>query len=134
MLKRLILLAAALSCACAHPRPVLYPSEFYKAQSADKVKADIGECEGKARAFIKTNKSKLIAKRTGLGAAFGAFLGIIWGLFTGNVFRAAAESAAIGAAAGLGHGAYEAGAPGEVHKRFTDYCLAQKGYQPLGWK
>lgn len=134
MAKRCLLLALALSCACSHPKPVLYPTEFYKAQGAEKVKADIGECKTKADEYVKTNKSKLVAKRTGAGAFFGAFLGVIWGLFTGNVFRAAAESAAVGAAAGLGHGAYEANSPDEVHKRFTDVCLSEKGYQPIGWK
>jgi membrane associated rhomboid family serine protease len=135
MSKRILPLIAALCVAgCAQPKPVLYPTPFYKERSPDTIKADIADCETQAKAFVKTNKSKIVAKRTWMGAVFGAIIGVVWGAFTGNFGRAIAEGAAVGAAAGLVHGAYDSNTPDGVYMRFTDYCLAQKGYQPLGWK
>jgi uncharacterized protein YcfJ len=120
--------------ACSHPKPVLYPTEYYNAQGKDKVQADIDECEAKAKEFVKTHKSEIVAKHTMTGAIFGAFLGIITGAFTGDYGRAVSEGAAIGAASGTVGGAVKANSPDGVYMRFTDYCLSQKGYQPIGWK
>ncbi len=120
--------------ACSHPKPVLYPTEFYNQQPPDKVKADIAECEAKAKEFVKTHKSEIVAKHTLTGAIFGAFLGIVTGAFTGDYGRAISEGAAVGGAAGAAGGAIQANSPDGVFMRFTDYCLSQKGYQPIGWK
>ncbi|MBI3552329.1 MAG: hypothetical protein HY077_07405 [Elusimicrobia bacterium] len=120
--------------ACSHPKPVLYPTEFYNLQNPEKVKADTEECEAKANEFLKAHKSEIVAKKTLGGAIFGAFLGIVTGAFTGDYARAVSEGAAVGAAAGAAHGAVRANTPDGVYMRFTDYCLAQKGYQPIGWK
>lgn len=128
------LLALSLLCACAAPRPVLYPNERYEVAGKDQVKADIDDCDAKAKEFVKANKGKLVAKKTGVGAAFGAFIGMIFGAFSGNYRRAITEGAAVGAAAGLAHGAADANSPDAVHKRFVELCLSQKGYQPIGWK
>ena len=61
-------------------------------------------------------------------------MGAVFGAFTGNYRRAVAEGAAVGAAAGLLHGAYEAGSPDEIQRAYTQRCLAEKGWSVIGWK
>src|SRR5271170_6075557 len=101
MPKRALILAALVALgACSHPKPVLYPTEFYNQRKPEQVKADIDDCEAKAKEFVKTHKSEIVAKHTMTGAIFGAFLGIVTGAFTGNYARAGEEGAAVGAAAG----------------------------------
>ena len=58
----------------------------------------------------------------------------IFGAFSGNYGRSVAEGAAMGGALGLAHGAVAAGSPDEVHRRFVETCLGDKGYKPIGWK
>lgn len=129
-----LLLAAALLCACAGPRPVLYPNEKLTTAPKEAVKADVDDCQAKAKIYVKSQKGRLVARRTGGGAFFGAFIGMVAGAFTGNYTRAVTEGAAMGAAAGMAHGAIEANSPDGVHRRFVDICLSEKGYQPIGWK
>ncbi len=121
-------------CSCSRPQPVLYPTEFYKTQSPEKVSADIADCQAKAKEFVKQHKSEIAAKKTVGGAMFGAFLGVVAGAFTGDYGRAVSQGAAMGAAGGAASGAIEANTPDGVAMRFADYCLSQKGYQPIGWK
>jgi hypothetical protein len=129
-----LILAAALLAACAAPQVKLYPDERFKSTPKETVDKDIKECDDRAKEFVKANKAKLVAKRTGGGAVFGAFLGMVAGAFTGNFGRAIGEGAALGAAAGLAGGAIQANSPEGVHRRFVEYCLSEKGYRPLGWK
>jgi len=135
MAKRILalLLVSALA-ACSRPKPVLYPNEFYKARTNDEVHADVNDCQAKAKEYLKTNKNLVVAKHVGFGAAVGAFFGVIFGAFTGNYARAVSEGAAVGAASGLVHGAVDANSPDGITRAFTDRCLADKGYQPIGWK
>lgn len=129
-----LILAAALLCACAGPKPVLYPNERLTGAPPEAVKADIDDCQAKAKVYVKSQKGKLVARRTGAGAFFGGFIGMVAGAFTGNYTRAVAQGAAMGAATGLAHGAVDANSPDGVHRRFVDLCLGEKGYQPIGWK
>lgn len=128
------LLGVLLLAACSHPRPVLYPDERYKAGGEAAAKADVDLCLKEAKAYLKANPAKRVAKRTGAGAMFGAAMGAVFGAFTGNYRRALAEGAAVGAAGGLLHGAYEAGTPDEIQRAYAQRCLAEKGWSVIGWK
>ena len=119
---------------CAAPRPVLYPNDRYQSVGKDKAKEEVDDCIAQAKGYVDSQKGKMVAKKTGWGAATGAVIGMIEGAFTGNMGRAAAEGAAVGGALGLAGGAYDAGNPDSVFCRFVDICLAKKGYQPIGWK
>lgn len=133
-MRGLLLLSAAALCACAGPKPVLYPNDRFKAAGDKQIETDIADCRAQAKKYVKEHKKELVARRTGWGAAGGAAMGMIVGAFTGDFARAASQGAAVGAAAGLGHGAAEASTPDAVHRRFVDLCLSEKGYQPIGWK
>ena len=129
-----VILSAAVLCGCAAPRVALYPDERYKSLPKETVEKDIAECDAQAAQYVKANKAKLVARKTGAGAFFGAFLGVVFGAFTGDYGLAISDGAAVGAAAGLAHGAIEANSPEGVHRRFVEYCLMEKGYKPMGWK
>ncbi|MEK7858108.1 MAG: cell envelope biogenesis protein OmpA [Elusimicrobiota bacterium] len=133
-MKVLLFFSAAAFCACAGPRPVLYPNDHFKTAGDQQVEADTADCRAQAKKYVKEHKKELVARRTGWGAAGGAAMGAIVGAFTGDYARAASQGAAVGAAAGLGHGVAEASSPDAVHRRFVDLCLSEKGYQPIGWK
>src|SRR5262249_9040529 len=92
-----------LTAACASPRPVLYPNDQYMTAGKDKAKQDTDDCLAQAKEYVATHKSQTVAKHVGFGAAFGAFIGMIEGAFTGNMGKAAEEGASIGAAFGLAH-------------------------------
>ncbi|MDD5657449.1 MAG: cell envelope biogenesis protein OmpA [Elusimicrobia bacterium] len=129
-----LILISALLAGCAAPRPVLYPDERLQAMPKETVSRDIADCDARAKEYVQANKGRIVARRTGAGAMFGAFLGLIAGAFTGDYGRAVSEGAAMGAATGLIHGAVTANSPEGVHRRFVEYCLIEKGYKPMGWK
>ena len=128
-----LVLAAAVSVGCA-PKPVLYPNDKYNATTKDQVQADIADCRKKAKEFVKTHKSEIVAAHTGAGAALGALFGLILGAFTGNIGQSVAEGAALGGAGGAVGGGAQAATPDAVERRFVEICLSQEGYQPIGWK
>ncbi len=133
--KRFLPLALAfLVAACAHPKPVLYPDERMKTAGEANVNHDVEECMAKAKAYLKANPAKPIARKTVRGGVFGAIIGTVFGAFTGDYKRAITQGAAVGAASGLVHGAYEAGSPDEIQRGYTNRCLAEKGYSVIGWK
>ena len=68
------LLALLLLAGCSHPRPVLYPDERLKASGEEAAKADVDLCLGEAKAYLKANPAKRVARRTGIGGFFGAAL------------------------------------------------------------
>lgn len=132
-MRSILLLILALA-ACAHPKPVLYPDERYKAEGEQAAKTDIDKCVADAKIYLKNNPAKRIARRTGIGGVFGVAIGAVFGAFTGNYARAISEGAAVGAAGGAVHGAFEAGSPDEIQRAYTQRCLAEKGWTVIGWK
>lgn len=126
----LLLLAAA----CASPRPVLYPDERLKTIGEAAAKADIDDCLAQAKAYLKANPMKPIARRTGWGSAVGAAMGAVAGAITGNIGDAVASGAAIGAVGGGAQGIAESATPDQVQRAFTQRCLAEKGYSVIGWR
>ncbi len=127
-MKKLIpLLILLASCSSA---PVLYPNAKYESVGAEVAKADIKTCEEKADKFLASSKGKQILKGAGGGAAVGSAVGAVSGLFTGDFLGSLTRGAAVGAAAGGTAGAIT---PDQLKRRFTEKCLADKGYQVIGW-
>lgn len=115
--------------ACAS-KPQLYPNEKYKAVGKDVAKDDIKQCMADSEEYLKSSKGKQVAKGAGGGAAIGAAMGAVGGLFTGNMGRGLVRGGAIGAAGG---GAAGAISPDQLKQRYVNQCLAEKGYQVIGW-
>jgi outer membrane lipoprotein SlyB len=111
-------------------KPQLYPNQKYKESGEKAAQADIDACMDEADRFLKSPRGKKIARGAGTGAVVGGAFGAALGLFSGNVVRGAAIGAGVGAAGGAASGAMS---PDEVRYRYVNKCLADKGYEVLGW-
>lgn len=123
----LLILLFLSSCAS---RPKLYPNQKFKSVGKEIAKRDIDKCLSDAEKYLESSKGKKIARGAGAGAAIGAAMGAVGGLFTGNLGKGLVRGGAIGAAGG---GAAGAISPDEIKHRYVNQCLAEKGYQVLGW-
>ena len=115
--------------ACAS-RPQLYPNSKLKSVGKEAAKEDVDRCLADADKYLKSSKGKNIAKGAGAGAAIGAAMGAVGGMFTGNLGGGLMRGGAIGAAGGGVAGSLT---PDQIKHRFVNQCLADKGYQVLGW-
>lgn len=126
-----VLLALA---ACA-PRPVLYRDPGYEERGGkEAADAAVKECRAIAKAEVGKLNLKPVAGRSAWGAATGAAMGAVTGLITGDLGKAAASGAAIGGIGGAGQGAYEASRPDQVERAYVDRCLAERGWNVVGWR
>ncbi len=126
---KLILLTTLILVGCSS-KPKLYPNDKYKLDGKKAADAEIKRCMKDADAYLESSKGKQVAKGAGAGAAIGAAMGAVGGLFTGNLGGGLVRGGAIGAAGG---GAAGAISPDELKRRYVNHCLAEEGYQVIGW-
>ena len=126
-MKMLFILFFLASCAS---KPQLYPNQKLKAVGQEAAKKDVNQCIADADTYLKSSKGKQAAKGAGAGATIGAAMGAVGGMFTGNMGRGLIRGGAIGAAGG---GAAGALSPDQIKQRYVNQCLADKGYQVIGW-
>jgi len=126
-MKFLVLLLLFISCAS---KPKLYPNEKLKSVGKEASHKDIDQCIADADNYLESSKGKQVAKGAGAGAIVGAAMGGALGLFTGNLGSGLVRGGAIGAAGG---GAAGALSPDQIKQRYVNQCLADKGYQVIGW-
>ncbi|MDH3596224.1 MAG: glycine zipper family protein [Rhodospirillales bacterium] len=132
---RAALLAAGVLAGCASQQPALYPNAHYRTVGAAAAEADIEACISLAEAHGNTaDQSGKVATNTAVGAGVGAAGGAAVGAVLGNAGRGAAAGAAGGAVTGLIRGLAKASEPEPIFKRFVEQCLAERGYQTIGWK
>ncbi len=124
-----ILLVFFILSSCAS-RPQLYPNEKLKQSGKEVAQEDVDQCMAEADDYLKSSKGKQVAKGAGAGAAIGAAIGTIGGLFTGNIGRGLMRGSAMGAAGGAVSGGLS---PDQIKQRYVNQCLADKGYQVIGW-
>lgn len=132
-MKRLPLLLLALA-ACASPRPRFYPNERYKRVGEDQANREADECRAEAKQYLKDHPLAPVAKHTTMGAVTGAAIGAAIGLVTGDLKRAVEEGAAAGGAGGAVSGVAEANSPDAVERAYVNRCLAERGYEVIGWR
>ena len=130
----LILLALSLIGCGATQRPVLYPNNHLKTVGNIQSERDIDDCMQMAEAYVKKNQESKVAEGAVKGGAIGAATGAAVGAVTGNFGRGLASGAAGGAAGGATWGLFKAAEPSPVFKQFTNRCLKEKGYEPMGWQ
>jgi outer membrane lipoprotein SlyB len=124
-----IILIALLAVSCSS-KPKLYPNQKLKTVGKETAEKDIDKCIADADAYLESSKGKKVAKGAGAGAIIGGAMGAVSGIFTGNVGGGLMRGGAIGAAGG---GAAGAISPDELKRRYVNQCLAEKGYQVIGW-
>ena len=126
-MKSLVFLLILVSCAS---RPQLYPNQKLKSVGKESSKKDIDKCLSDANNYLESTKGMQVAKGAGAGAVIGAAMGGVAGLFTGNLGRGLVRGGAIGAAGGGVAGALS---PDQIKHRYVNQCLADQGYQVIGW-
>ena len=126
----LILLVILLSVSSCASRPKLYPNEMLKAKGKEASEADIDECLKDAKTYLESSEGKKIAKSAGFGAAVGGAMGAVAGMFYGDIGGGAARGAAMGGAGGAVSGSLT---PDQLKHRYVNQCLADKGYNVIGW-
>jgi len=115
------------SCAS---KPKLYPNQKYKSAGKAASEKEVDRCMAEADEYLESSKGKQVAKSAGAGATIGAAMGAVSGMFSGNMGRGLVRGGAIGAAGG---GAAGAVSPDQLKRRYVNQCLADKGYQVIGW-
>lgn len=123
----IILLSILTSCAS---RPKLYPNETLKSKGKEASEADIDQCMKDAETYLDSSEGKKIVKSAGFGAAVGGAMGAVAGAFYGDIGGGAARGAAIGGTGGAVSGSLT---PDELKHRYVNQCLADKGYNVMGW-
>jgi hypothetical protein len=117
------LLATLAGCASA---PQLYPNPKYQQVGKDQADRDITDCQNQADEMVGSHT----AQNAGVGAIIGAGAGAALGAISGNPGSGAAVGGIFGGGAG---GASSASSTSEIKHRFVNQCLAERGYQVLGW-
>ncbi len=128
-MKHIFLLFILVLTACAS-KPQLYPNDVYKAKGKIAADADINLCQKEAEQFLESSAGKKIAKSAGFGAVVGGAMGAVSGILFGDIAGSAARGAALGGAGGAVSGALS---PDEIKQRYVNKCLADKGYNVIGW-
>ena len=129
-----MLALVSLAAGCAAPAPVLYPNAHLQSVGQQRAEQDIADCRTAADAYVRSNPAGTVAGSTAAGAAGGALIGGAVGAVTGDLGRGAAIGAAGGGASGLLHGGASARQKSPTYRSFVDRCLAEKGYEVIGWE
>jgi hypothetical protein len=133
-LKILSLALALLALACGTKKPVLYPNAKLSQVSSETAQADIGDCFKLAEEYAGSSEAKEAAARTAGSATVGAATGAAVGSVLGSAGKGAGAGAAGGAAGGLTRWLLGSREPQPLVRSYTEHCLRERGYQPMGWK
>lgn len=129
-------LALLLLAACGRPEPVLYPNAHLANVGRPAADADIAQCRQMAEAAGASQgeeKTGQVAGGTVAGGAIGGAAGAAGGAVVGSAGTGAAVGAATGAAAGFMRGLFRPSKPSQAYRNFVNRCLAERGYEVVGW-
>ena len=134
-MKRLLLFFTIISLSgCAAQRPVLYPNAYYNSVGRVSAESDISNCIVLANDNGAGKEESIeIVKGTARGGVLGGATGAATGAIFGRAGTGAAAGAAGGGVAGLTNEILSIDQPSQVFKSFVDKCLADRGYDPIGW-
>lgn len=129
---------------CSPLRPILYPNVKYQEVGNAQAQKDVDECMTLGEQFVTEtgryqSKAKDAAVETAKGGAFGAAVGAVGGAVWGDPGKSAAAGAATGATAGLLNtlfgGVFQSRRePNPTYANFVQRCLAERGYDTVGWE
>lgn len=130
---RLLIVLPILLTACATARPVIYPNATSQLAGKGAQDAAVQSCIQQADAADLSRPGDQVAGSTVGGAVIGAAGGAAAGAVYGNIGRGAGAGAAAGAATGLVRGLFRSNQPSSVYMAYVNRCLADKGYDVIGW-
>ncbi|WP_348764764.1 hypothetical protein [uncultured Salinisphaera sp.] len=128
-------MAALLALAgCASQKPVLYPNSTLQQRGETAGNQAIQACMQRADAAGLDYSKGNVARRTAESGAIGGAGGAVGGAIYGSATRGAIAGAAGGATAGLIRGMFDRNDPAPVYRAYVNRCLAEQGYEPIGWE
>ena len=138
-LSRAAALAAAVGVfGCAPARPVVYPNPHLEVVGQRTAQQDIDACIERAREYVEGGGAGQVAKDTAIGSGFGAAVGAVAGAAGGAAFGNAGGGAAAGAAGGAVAALLRSAAKSRqltpTQQGFVNRCLAEQGYEVIGWE
>jgi hypothetical protein len=119
--------------ACASQRPVLYPNTALQQRGEAAGDRAIEGCMQRAQAAGLDYSKGNVARRTAESGAVGGAGGAVAGAIYGSAARGAVAGAAGGATAGLIRGMFDRNDPAPVYRAYVNRCLAEQGYESVGW-
>jgi hypothetical protein len=123
-----------LTISCSGPRPVLYPNDHLNQVGNAQAEQDIEECKQFAEEYVSEHDAATVAGNTAVGAGSGGAIGAVGGAVRGGAGIGAAIGAATGAVFGLIRGLFQASQPTPAYINFVNRCLAERGYDAVGWE
>ena len=135
----LMLVGGLLLTGCATPvaKPAFYPNAHYQRMGAAQAQADAQACADLANQSDVGAVNKIDAARVGAAGAAGvATAGAVGSVLKGNkpnVKNIAAGAVAIGAGGAAATVAGQSVGGSNLYRQFVQQCLAERGYQVMGW-
>lgn len=120
--------------ACASQKPVLYPNAALQQRGEQAGDQAIKACMQRADAAGLDYSKGNVARRTAESGAIGGAGGAVGGAIYGSATRGAVAGAAGGATAGLIRSMFDRNDPAPVYRAYVNRCLAEQGYEPIGWE
>lgn len=131
------LIAILFLVACAANEPIIYQSKSTAQKGEANVTRDVEACraEAETKGLKPTrNSGGDLAKNTVKGGAVGGAAGAAGGAASGgSVGRNAKYGAAVGATATFVTGLFRTSKPNSTYRRYVERCLADLGYDVVGW-
>jgi hypothetical protein len=118
-------------------RPVLYPNATLKHVGEARAQEDISNCLASAGAsgLSPEEKNNDVARGAAKGAAVGGTVGAVGALVNGRLEKSleqGVKGAVVGGAVGAVAGSFHE-RPNMTFRHFVQRCLADKGYEVIGW-
>jgi len=132
-------LAAAVLAGCATPvaKPAFYPNAHYQQVGPAQANADAQYCAQLAQQSDIGAVNKIDAGRAAAAGAAGvATAGVVGSVLSGNkpnLRDITAGAAAIGAGGAAATAAGQSVGGSSLYRQFVHQCLAERGYQVIGW-
>jgi hypothetical protein len=130
---------ALLLAGCATPiaKPAFYPNAHYQRMGPAQANADAQYCAELAQQSEVRAVNKIDAGRSAAAGAAGvATAGVVGSVLSGNkpnLRDITAGAAAIGAAGAAATTAGQSVGGSSLYRQFVQQCLAERGYQVIGW-
>ena len=129
------LLSFLVACQTTPDQPRLYPNAHLTKVGQKQAEVDINDCMALARDHgVSENKEGRIGEKAAAGAIVGGASAGAWGLVRGDAGSRAAAGAASGAAGSAAAGALQTTQTSPTFKNFVQRCLAERGYEVIGWQ
>jgi outer membrane lipoprotein SlyB len=130
-----VALSVAMLNGCASvDRPILYPNERYQAVGKPAAEQAVNTCMGLAQGAGADTQESDVVRRTATASVVGGATGAVIGSFSGSAGRGLAAGAAAGAAGGLISSALTPSQPSAGYRAFVQRCLADRGFEVVGWR